>query len=152
MVNSCLAIFSIFKNVKEFLDKDCDISLYKMKSKMWYDRSSKYMKPYYKKIYNDIENSFYSIDDLIIFLLHESLMGKKLNIKNVKRDCVVDLKKKLSINTLSLDKKIILHVLKETKVNIRFLLEERNGGCLLCDELIKKDKVSVIYFILDESY
>lgn len=147
MKNSVLLIFSIFKNIENFEKNKNDCDLTELKSEFWFKRSPNYFKIFYKKIYNDIENSFYTIDDLMIFLLCNLLLEKKINIKNINYETITKNKKCLTKNQLIYDKKFILKLMEKLNVDLHFLLKHTNGGCILYDQLIKKEKISIMFIL-----
>jgi hypothetical protein len=102
-----------------------------------------------KRIYNDIENGYYTHADLIISFLYKSLFdNKKVNINILTSNEIKKITSKLTKNQFIIDKDIINELSKTMNIknNFEYFKINDNGENIIFN-LIKEDCVSIIFYL-----
>lgn len=151
MQSSSLRVYSIIFNCRDIIKKNKNKSIDKLVVKIQYDRSKEFYRNQCKRIYNEIENSFYNYNDLKLFLLYEYLFNDSIKLKNINAKNVKLIKKLFIKKQLNEDKYLILRVNKQTKYNdIKkyFVIREMEGGNYsIIYNLILKKYISPLFWI-----
>ncbi len=150
---SPLKVFSFVHNVIDIIEKKKNMSFTKTRHPNHYNRQKDLIKKYCFRIYNDIENSYYSYKDLTIATLslyynHE--IFKYNSYKYLTDKYINIIKDKFSTEQYSKDKKFIENLNKNKGISFKknedfFILRE--GGQSIIYDLIKKQYISPIFFI-----
>ena len=89
--NSSYAVFSVNVNIRYIISKCNETkNIYSFVSRKMYEKTNPYLVKECKRIYNEIENCYYTYDDMVIYYLHVFLITgklpqlKEINQKNVK--------------------------------------------------------------------
>jgi len=148
MVNSTLTVFSVLSNINEFIKKKKDIDLFKKSHVIRYQRSSKYIAENSKRFYNDIENGYYTLKELAIFLLYKHMMGETVNLYIVKPNIIIDAMKLFTTKKLKEDLKLLSAIHKELKFKeIKEYFKIKEDGTNIAYMLTRKNKISPIFYI-----
>ncbi len=142
-------VFSIIQNVKKFVDKGKDLDLFKLQSAVWYDKSTDFTKRHCKRIYNEIENHYYTYYDLAIFLMYELIFFDK-NILNLITEKDINITSKLfTEEQLEKDQNFIIALGEQIKLAeiADYFKINRTGGNIVYDNLILKKLVSPYFYI-----
>jgi len=150
MENSSLVIFSIYQNVKKIIEKQTyDVPIYKKVSNVWFNKTNSFTINNCKRIFNDVENSYYTHNDLVTFLLSMSLDSSKIiglnkvNYENIKKTLKLYTKK-----SLIRDKEFIKSINKEFEFdNISQYFVINDDGENIIYSLIMNKHVSPILFL-----
>jgi hypothetical protein len=154
MQNSSWLVFSVIKNVEKIIDSKFDSNNIKydsIKNKVnyqWFSRARKYSVDISKRIYNDIENHFYSYDDLIITLCYMYIFDKKVNLNSINKNYVKSTMKLFTKEELERNKKFILDVNKQVKLkNINEFFDIKDDGVSVVYHLIMDKNISPIFYV-----
>lgn len=148
MINSTLMVFSVLLNINEFIKKKKDIDLFKKSHIIRFQKSSKYITENSKKFYNDIENGYYTLKELAIFLLYKHMMNESINLYNVKPNTIIEVMKLFTTKKLKEDLKLLSVIHKELKFKeMKDYFEIKEDGTNIAYMLTKKSKISPIFFI-----
>jgi len=149
--SSSLKVFSIYQNMIKYI-KGSDIDFDKLHSISWFNRSGEFIKSQCKRVYNDVENSFFNYKDFTLFLLHNFIFNKKLNWAEVNSKNINSIKELYKNEQFIIDQQFILELDKQLNfkdISAYFKIN-RNGGNLVYDELILKKRVSPLFYIMLE--
>jgi len=132
-----LKVFSFYKNVLLYVDKNKKIKITSFRSQPEYLRQSAFIKRHCTRIYNEIENGFYSYKDLTMAFLFISYRSKiKLDEINVKL-----MKKILAHFTdrqLKEDKRFVQELNQELSfTNIKQYFKFLSGECIIYELFLK---------------
>lgn len=147
MQSSVLRVYSIIFNIVNIVKKKRNIKIDVLVYKGQFEKVREYYKIHCKRIFNEIENSFYSYKDLKLFVLYSYLFVKWPNIKNINKKNIKEVKLLFSKNRLEEDKKYFLEINKRVKLNDLekyFIIKE---GVSIVYNLIKKKLLSPIFWI-----
>jgi len=152
--SSPLRVYSIYTNVKKVLKrkKYKDENLYKM---VWFKgyNDAKWIHNDCKRIFNDIENSFYSYNDLLIAMFYESIFIKSFTLRMLTDKRINEIKSLFSLIELKKDKKILLAINKNiifNSIEDYFRLNTEEVSYIY--ELIMKKFISPIFWIKYDNF
>jgi len=100
-----------------------------------------------KKIYNEIANNYYSLEDLAMFALYQYLMKDKQTIFEINQENVLKFKKLLTSKQLNNDKEIIRSVNEKLKLKENEYFEIREDGTSIICSLTKKGLISPAFSV-----
>jgi hypothetical protein len=146
-------VFSVIQNVFTFVRGKKDIDIFKKVNEFQFQRCSKYFIENSKKFYNDIENGYYTLHDLAIFLLYKEMIGEKMSAKNklylINQKSVTEVMKLFTNKRLKEDLKLIKEIHKELnfKKGLKDYFEFMEDGTNIAYVLTKNGKISPIFFI-----
>lgn len=150
MDNSSYKIFSLFKRIPDIF-ADMNFDLYPLLEnpvpKRMFDNTKPFIKNQCYRIFNEIENSYYSFDDVVNFLIYRSLWDKSVDLPNVNDKNIEEFKLKFSIKQLTEDRRIINELNKKAgfkHISEYFVIRE-NGESLVY-RLCMGDVVSIYFF------
>jgi len=153
MQNSSWLVFSVTKNLDNMIDSkyDCNNIKYdSIKNKVnyqWFTRAKKYSLDNCKRIYNDIENHYYSYDDLIVALCYLYIFNKKFQLTWINQNSVKNIMKSFTKEQLEKDKNFILEVNKEIKLKgIDKFFDINDDGLSIVYQLIMDKSISPIFY------
>lgn len=143
-------VFSIIRNVDCFVKVKKDVDIFKKSHVQRFNRSSEYYVKNSKRIYNDIENGYYTLTELAIFLLYRYMLDcKKINLYSIKYDSV----KKVMLLFTNKRREDDLELLKYIYTEMKFkrgkceFFDIKEDGTNLAYVLVKKERISPIFFI-----
>lgn len=146
---STLRVFSVIINVKSFVNSKKDKDLFRLIGMNVYKKSPKYYEIHSKRIYNEVANSYYTLKDLVTYLLYLYMIGEspvklnRVNHKNIK-----EFKRWLTDKRYKEDLEIIKEVYQAAnfkKINDFFTINEEGTNVIF--ELTKKKHISPRFFI-----
>lgn len=148
MKGSSLRVFSIVKNVELFINSDKDVNIFKLQNKLWFGRSSEYIQRNCKRIFNEIENSFYNYVDLSIYLLYDLIFNEKNSLKEVNDKNINITKNLFTLEQLNKDQNFILELNKKINFDLTDYFKINSlGGNLLFDKLILPKHISPYFYM-----
>lgn len=155
MNSSSLQVFSIFINCNRAVYKTKKYSeqdLYKLSFAGLYNSSNKFIVNNCVRIYNEIENGYYSYRDLVIYVLYSMIFSRSIKYKEIDIESVRKIREIFTNNELIRNKKIILSINKAVKFkSVEEFFSIKNGESYVYD-LIKKKYISPIFCVKYESY
>lgn len=150
LTNSTRWVFSIIHNVKKRI-KDGKTPIYRICTTIHFNKSiekDSYVVQCAKRIFNDIENGYYSLEDFVIALCYEYIWNNNVNLTQIKKEKIQLIKKLFTKEQLEKDKKFILELNKRVKLKgIKEYLKVNEKGTSIIYELIKNRKISPIFFL-----
>ena len=148
MKNSTLFVFSVIRNIDDFVKKGRNLDLFQKSHLVRFKRSSKFYTENAKRIYNDIENGYYTIKDLAIFLLYRYLMGeKRINLYKIKPKHITDTMKLFTAKRLKEDLKLLKAIHKELEFkSIQNYFDIKEDGTNIAYILTIQGKISPVFF------
>jgi len=150
--SSSLKVFSIYQNFIRW-QKGKDVPFDKLHSITWFNRSGDYLKNQCKKVYNEIENSRFNYQDFSLFLLHNSIFNTKLKWADVNTKNINVIKNLYTEAQFIIDQQFILELDKKLNfkdISVYFKIN-RDGRNFVYDELIMKNRVSPLFYIMLEN-
>jgi hypothetical protein len=158
MQSSPILVLSIEYNIRKFLkSKNANIeklNIYKQTSSYHYKRSREYIITNCKRIYNDIENHFYTYKDFAIFILDSYIIKSKFQWHLVNSKNINITRSFYNQARFSKDEKMILEIAKNLKIkNLNKFFEiKENGNSILYDLIIHEKRfISPIFHIKYEN-
>lgn len=159
-MNSSHLAFSVVKNLETFSNikkfKPFDKSkLLRFVNIAGYNRvrNNQYGKVY-KKIYNDIENGYYTYDDLMIFYIYKLIFSNVVKIPEISQKNIKEIKKLFTEKQLKADKEFILDIKKELELkneleisNVKYFFDINVNGENIIYSLIKSKHVSPNFYL-----
>jgi len=148
-MNTTLKVFSIIRNVEDFVKGGNDIDLFKLCHFIRYKKSSKYYITNAKRIYNDIENGYYTTKELVVYMLYKSMMAnKRIDLFKIKGEVVRETMKLFTKKTLNKDLEVLKSVAKNMEFkNIQDFFDMKEDGTNIAFVLTKKELISPVFFI-----
>lgn len=152
-MNSSHKVFSVIKNLERFTKtkKQKEIK----KSKIFkeviievYNRiqNTSYGKTY-KKVYNDIENGYYTYDDMIIYFLYKSIINK-FKITDLTYKHIKEVRKLFTEKQAHIDLLFIINISKQLKIkSLRDFFKINVDGENIIYNLIKNKDISPIFYL-----
>jgi len=116
--------------------------------KNMYNNSNVFIKKQIKRIYNDIENNFYSIIDFILIMYYISIFGK-IDLKKIDKANISEMKEVLTKDRIKKDIAFIKRIQKKLKfknVN-KFIIIDRYGNNYLYNNLVLNKYISPITYM-----
>ena len=148
--NSTLFVFSVICNVEAFLKNGKDIDLFKNSHFKRLERASKYYTDNARKMFNEIENGYYTINELVIYLLSYAMIEpKKINLYKIKFEHIIEAMKLFTNKKKKEDLELITKIYNEIgfKKGICDFFEFKEDGTNIAYILTKNNKISPIFFI-----
>lgn len=141
-------VFSLFYNAKLICRSGKNINLNKPVHFLIYDRTKEYLRIKYKKVWNEIENGFYTFDQLKLYILYEYLFNKSFGIININKEEIKNIQEVFSEKRFKTDKEILKSIKEEYKLkNIKSLFDSTEEGESVAYDLTKKKILSPMIFI-----
>lgn len=151
--NSVIQICSLILNSKTLFERNRRVkNIHKNVGPIPLQRSTEYSTRHYKRIYNDIENSFYSYKDLTAFIALYYLWETKLNLYDIKDSSVKGTSYILSNERYNEDLETVNNALaifdtSGVVQNYNMLFKTNDIGTCHAYELIIEGIISPIFFI-----
>jgi hypothetical protein len=151
--NSVLQICSLILNLKTVFEKNRKVKyIHRNIGKVPYERSHEYSQRHYKRIYNDIENGFYSYEDLWNFICVYYLFEDKLKLSDIQDNAVKDASYILSNDRYVKDADIMNNAIatfdtSSASLSYDILFEPNDIGTSYAYELVIEGVISPIFFI-----
>jgi len=137
------------ENIKEVMDSDIKNEIFKTVPYSSFQRGDFQTVLQCKRIYNDIENGYYTHKQFVVAYLHESMfVDKKIHIKKLTLKRINEIKKLYTMKQFNDDKKFISTInesLEITKISDYFKIN--NDGENIIFNLIKKRFVNPIFYL-----
>ena len=158
MGSSPVLVLSIEYNIRKFLKSKRSnidtLNIYKETSIYHFKRSKQYIVSNCKRIYNDIENHYYTYKDLAIFILDSYIINGKFNwgLVNVKN--INSIKDFYNQSRFLVDQQTILEIAKNLKIKkmSKFFEIKENGNSVIYDLIIHEKRfISPIFHIKYEN-
>jgi len=153
MNNSSYKIYSLYKRIPFVFNNEEEdnfvmhTSLDQPVAKGMFDHTGKYIKNQCYRIYNEIENSYYSYDDLTNFLIWRSLWDKAVDLPGITYEAIDNFKEKFTDKQLQRDKGVIDAINMQMKFpRVRDYFKIREHGESVIFRLCMKEIVSVYFF------
>jgi hypothetical protein len=149
MRNSSYSVFSVYQNTKTVIEKrKYGNEIMKTVHRGWYNKTKSYTVTHCKRIFNEIENGYYTYDDMVIHMLTESLFNtkaiviSKINEKTVKNTLKLYTKKRLQA-----DKAFVMNVNKDVGLkSLKDFFEINEDGENLIYTLTSKEFISPAFY------
>jgi len=150
MDNSSYSVFSVYQNTKVVIEKNkYNTNIMKPVFRGWFNKIRPYVLTHCKRIYNEIENGYYTYDDVVLYLLTEALFTDKIvpinyiTEKNVKKTLKLYTKKRLKV-----DKEFIKNINEEVGLSsLKDFFEINEEGENLIFSLTSKQYISPVLYI-----
>lgn len=148
-MNSPRLIFSIIRNVDLWVNKDKDINLLTLVHPIHFERIKEYYKIHCNRLFNELENNYFRVKDLIVYLLYCYIFEEKINLNDIVYKKINDVSKLFTLKQLEEDKQFIINLQKELKLKngIQEYFTFLNDGNNIIYNLIKKKYISPIFFM-----
>jgi len=150
MRNSSFSVFSVYQNVKSVIEKrKYNTNIEKEVYRGWYQKARPFTVNHCKRIYNDIENGYYTYDELIIYLLTKALFEDTIvGYSKIDETLIKRTMKLYSKKQLTTDKKFIKEINKDVKLNsIKDFFEINEEGENLIFTLTSKNFISPALYL-----
>lgn len=150
-MDSSKKVFSIYKRVDHAFYKgnyEFAGAIYDPVQSWMYGRSPKFIKDQCFRIYNEIENSWYSYQDAVMVMIYDSIWASHLDLKKVNLDAVKQIRFMFTKKKLIEDQNAIVEIngtFKLPSIDDFFKIREKGGSFL--HDLIEHRKVSLYFFI-----
>ena len=154
MINSALMVFSIINNINDYIKKDNNIDIFKKNYIKRFENAPSYFLENSKRIYNEIENGYYTLIDLGVFLLYYNMINKKFTLYDVKFKNVKKVNELFSLQRLKND----LELLKNIQIELKFknlindIFKINEDGTSIIYHLTITEKISPVIFIRNFQY
>jgi hypothetical protein len=115
-------------------------------NKSWFEHTTPFIKKQCYRIYNEIENSYYSFNDVILFLIYKSIWDMAVKLVDVNGTSVDEFKSQFSKKQLMKDREVINDINKKAgyKHISEYFVVRENGESIIYRLCI--DKLISIYF------
>lgn len=139
----------IKQQILDSLNVDTIINdIFKPTSRGWFNKSSDFVLRPCKRIFNDIENSYYNHNDFIICYLHESLFFTKVKLSDINYKRIKEVKSIFTKKQYNMDKMFVNTINDDLKLkNTELFFEINNTGDSIIYNLIKNNYVSIMFYL-----
>lgn len=147
---SSFNVFCVYNNIQKIIDTGEWFPEIQDVSPKWYENSPEWIVNRCKDIYNDLENKYYSYNELMIYMYYCHLFKKGEILCGNLHSKIIDTTQLFSKNQLEQDKKLIIEINKKLKLKpdpAFELFKIRSEGFSIIYDLTKKKKISPIFFI-----
>ena len=142
--NSSALVYSFLQNLKKYMDgKDCRLL---EENAFGYARTVAFVKDHCRRIYNELENHWYSYDDIALFYLYRMLFNKKTYHADIIRHDISKMKLLFGKKQLKHDKKFLVDVGMQSEIKHFDEYFELDNGEPIIFHLILEKTVSPIIF------
>lgn len=150
MENSSYRIFSLYKRIPyTFTEKNFQMypRLREPVDRWWFESTKPFIKNQCARIYNELESSHYTFDDLVAFLIYRSIWDDKVQLTEVNGRAIETFKEEFTEAQLEKDRRRISEINKEAKLgDIREYFIIREHGESLIYDLCMKKIISIYFF------
>jgi hypothetical protein len=151
--SSIWRVFSILKNVEKISKGKIINNIDDLVAYQWYERAPKYVVDRCGRIYNEIENHWYTYQDFIIYVLYLYLFEEKLDYKKLKYDGIKIILEKLTKKEIKKDQEKLKQINQEVKLkNITEYFKIKSDGEPIIFKLIEQEIISPMFFIKYKKY
>jgi hypothetical protein len=113
----------------------------------WFNNTPKFIKDQCYRVYNEIENSFYSYSDVVAFLIYESLWHDDVKLPEVNSESINNFKALFTDVQLLKDRRMIDKINKQANLkDIKEYFYIRENGESLIYRLCMQKIVSIYFF------
>jgi len=154
MESSVIRVFSIISNIRESLKKNKEIDIDRLVFFKRLERMHDFLKKHYKRIYNEIENSFYTYVDLKLFCYHQIILNDRVKEQDINQKNVLAIKEEYTEKNIEFNKKVLIAIDNKMRLgSLKKYFMIRSNGISLIYELIKiKRYISVYFWILNDKF
>ena len=149
--NSSLNILSIYYNLRKVLDKGCDedmVDLYHIFDTDRLLQSNKFLILFAKIIYNEIENGYYTHDDMILLSIANRFDDKIVRIDKMEHKHIKTFRKWFCKKQLQKEMEFIKEIIKEANLkDFSELFEIRSPGQPIIYKLMKEQLISPMFYL-----
>lgn len=148
MTLSTFYVYSIISNLNDYVKKGKNCLIFTNVHVNRYKNANPGVIKHCKRIYNDLENHYYTEVDLAIAVLHKHIMDGMCYIPTLRAKTILNIKKVYSINQLKIDEKVLKDVYKSMEFNdpCKFF-EIHEDGTNLVYTLTKKGIISPTFSV-----
>lgn len=149
MEKSTWMVFSVIKNIYTFVKKNKEVNLFEKVNYFNFKRASRFFIENSKRIYNEIENGYYTYHELALYILYQYMITNSFKLYDVKQKTVKEVMKLFTTKNYQEDLKIIEQIHKKLKFKrgLKDYFEIREDGTNIAYMLTKKKQISPIFFI-----
>ena len=142
-------VFSVINNIKDVAVKQKhDIDVFKLVHLARYHKCSDYITRACKRIYNDIENSYYDYREMIIYMLHTYLLDNKIDLRMINPKNIKEVMKLYTNEQLDNDKDMIISISKKSNLKgVEGFFKINEDGDSIIRRLVEKRYVSPMIFL-----
>ncbi len=149
MSNSSYKVYSTIKNIERAVNKELELNdVFRLVNDIWYKKSPYIFKSQCKRIYNEIENSYYDYFDLALYLYYRYIFDNKYLLYDINEKNVLTVRKIFTSEQLEKDKDLLLKIKEQS--DVQSVLEFFNileDGTSIIYQLIKDKTISPYIFI-----
>lgn len=149
MKNSTLKVFSVIRNVESFVKKNKDVDLFKCCHMIQFNKSAKFYIENSKRMFSEIENGYYTLKELAIYLLYRNMMGEsRISLYKIKPENIKETMKLFTKKRIQEDLKLISIIHKEFKFKgLNDYFDIKEDGTNIAFDLVRKGRISPVFFI-----
>jgi len=153
MQNSILQVFSVYQNVNRLIkskNAPSYFDIFKSASIIWYNRSHPNIKRFCERVYNEIENHFYSLEEFALTILVENIYNKRCELSSLTSKNINSTKDIFSKERFLLDQQLILDMNAQTHVKslADYFSINRMGVSIVYELIMHEKRFLSPYFFL----
>jgi hypothetical protein len=153
-MNSTYLVFSIINNIEKFISgKDIDDLFIPFNPKSYrfqFQKTNDYFMNHYKRIYNDIENCYYSQKDMVCFCLYRFMFfwENKINLYEINQKNIEEFLKTNEPKRIKEDIQLLkdIHTEFNFKSRNEFINPKEDGSHILYI-LLKNGRISIMTYL-----
>lgn len=149
-MNGNSRVNQLYKELEESLDvSNIEKEIFKYVSQTSFKYADSYTKMYCSKIYNDIENGYYTHKQFVVAYMYECLFtDKKIRIKTLNLKRIKEILKLFTRKRFNSDIDFLVTVNESLSItNVQDYFKINNSGENIVYNLIKKEFVSPIFYL-----
>jgi len=148
MNTSVYQMYSIVKNIGEYVRSGKERSIFSKVGKKQFENGDNRLKYHCKRFYNDIENSYYTEEDLAVAILCQYAIDGECVLGKIHLDSVLATKQIFTKKQLDADHVVMTSVYKEFKFkNPDKFFEAQEDGTNIAFVLTKKGLISLAFCV-----
>ncbi len=151
MKNSPYKIYCLCRRVSyTFLDENYEMytRLEEPIPKPMFEKTNEFIKKQCYRIFNEIENSYYTYNDLMVYMIYRTLWDTSVKLVNINHDAIDKFKLQFTERQLETDRITIHKINKEAKMkNIKEYFSIRENGESLIYRLCMREIISIYFFM-----
>jgi hypothetical protein len=150
MLNCSFKTFSVLRNLEDLIARPKQTrikNIFEDRDMQSYDRSLNFYRLQCNRIYNEIENHYYTYKSLAIFVFYNHAFGGKFDLNLINRKEIIKVGKLFTQKQLKKDKEYIFKLREEAKIKLNQIYKKREGGTNILYELTIKKLISPLYYI-----
>ena len=150
MIDSPNKVFSIYKRVLYVFDKynfDMVDTIFDPVDKNWYKNAQKFIKDQCDRIYNEIENFYYTYNELAALMVYQTIISNGIHLENINNKYMENLRSVFKKERLRQDEQTMISTNKSMRLGIEDYFKVGEDGKSIIYDLIKNDVISIYFFI-----